>query len=202
VAEAPLRITSATVIEDGKPTPYCKKAGYVSLQVKFEVCVPVSGWTQSFLQTGCAGLCGNMNIHVCNDEGCAPAERGELALASTNIGHNRAGDGVWGAIDPQLRIDFAYRGVHVTALAAKTILEKYYGQKRKYCHFAGCSDGGREALIEAQRYPGDFNGVTAGAPAINFITQNTFYHGWNAPHDPIEGMPVQQDGARDGLQIA
>ena len=56
--------------------------------------------------------------------------------------------------------------------------------------------------MEAQRYPSDFSGVTADAPTMNFITQNTFYHGWNAPHDPIEGMPVQQDAARDGLQIA
>ena len=202
MAEAPLRITSATVIEDGKPTPYCKVAGYVSPQVQFEVCLLVFGWTQRFLQTGWGGLCGNTNIHVGNDGGCTPAERGELALASTKMGRNSTFDGVWGAIDPQRRIDFAYRGVHVTSLAAKAIIEKYYGQKPKYSYFAGCSGGGREALMEAQRYPSDFNGVTAGAPAMNFITQNTFYHGWNEPHDPIEGMPVQQDAARDGLQIA
>jgi feruloyl esterase len=146
--------------------------------VNFEVRLPRAGWTQRYLQTGCGGLCGNLNVRVGNADGCAPAQRGELAVASTDMGH-RSGEGVW-QDDPQARIDFAYRGVHVTALAAKALIEKFYGQKPRYSYFAGCSDGGREALMEAQRFPEDFNGITAGAPAMNFITQNTFYHGWNA----------------------
>jgi len=96
------------------------------------------------------------------------------------MGHEGGMDGQFGEKDYQLRIDFAYRGVHVTALAAKALIAAYYGQPAKYSYFAGCSDGGREALMEAQRFPEDFNGITAGAPAMNFTTQNTFYHGWNA----------------------
>jgi feruloyl esterase len=177
---AATRIMSASVVSEGQPKPYCRVVGYVSPQVMFELHLPVKGWTQRYLQTGCGGLCGNLNVRVGNEEGCAPAEAGELAVASSNMGHQSAGDGAWGAVDPQLRIDFAYRGMHVTALAAKALIEKFYGQRPKYSYFAGCSDGGREALVEAQRYPDDFNGITAGAPALNFITQNTFFHGWNA----------------------
>ena len=176
----PTKILSASIVSDGPHKPYCKVTGYISPQVMFEVRLPTSGWTQRYLQTGCGGLCGNLQIHVSNAEGCAPVESEELAVASTNMGHQSGGDGAWGAMDPQLRIDFAYRGNHVTALAAKALIEKFYGQKARYAYFAGCSDGGREALMEAQRFPEDFNGITAGAPAMNFITQNTFYHGWNA----------------------
>jgi feruloyl esterase len=70
--------------------------------------------------------------------------------------------------------------VHVTALAAKALIRAYYGQAPRYAYFSGCSDGGREALIEAQRYPQDFDGIAAGAPALNFTLQNSFHHGWLA----------------------
>ena len=178
VTDASIRITDATPVPTGQPAPYCKVQGVISPQVEFEVRLPLKGWTQRFLQTGCGGLCGNTNIRVSNADTCEVAQHGEFALASTNMGHKGPG-GNWGD-DPALRIDFAYRGVHVTTLAAKAIIAKYYGRPAKYSYFAGCSDGGREALIEAQRFPDDFDGITAGAPAMNFITQNTFYHGWNA----------------------
>ena len=173
-------ITSAERVADGKPSPYCRVTGYVEPMVKFEVRLPLTTWTQRFVQTGCGGLCGNLNIRLNNDDGCYPAQHGELALASSDMGHTGGMDGVFGEKDYQLRIDFAYRGMHVTTLAAKAILAAFYGQPAKYSYFAGCSDGGREALMEAERYPDDFNGITAGAPAMNFTTQNTFYHGWNA----------------------
>jgi hypothetical protein len=214
--EAPLHITSATEVRDAPPAGYCRVQGYVEPKVSFEVRLPLSGWTQRYLQTGCGGLCGNLNVRVSNADGCGPAQRGELAVASTDMGH-RSGDGVWQE-DPQKRIDFAYRGVHVTALAAKALIEKFYGQKPRYSYFAGCSDGGREALMEAQRFPADFNGITAGAPAMNFITQNTFYHGWNARvNTAADGNPIltadklpilhsaavaacdELDGLKDGL---
>jgi len=211
-------ITSADAATDGKPSAYCRVTGYVEPMVKFEVRLPLTTWTQRFVQTGCEGLCGNLNIRLGNDDGCYPAQHGELALASTDMGHSGGMDGKFGETDYQRRIDFAYRGVHVTALAAKALIEAFYGQAPKYSYFSGCSDGGREALMEAQRFPKDFNGITAGAPAMNFTTQNTFYHGWNAVKNmgpdgkPIltaDKLPVLHqaalqvcdaaDGVKDGL---
>jgi len=178
--DAALRVTSATLVEDGAPAPYCRVLGVIAPEVKIEVRLPVKTWTQRFLMTGCGGLCGNLNIRVSNATGCAPAENGELALASTDMGHSGGMEGSWAAGHPERTIDFAYRGIHVTAIAAKAIIAKFYSRQPRFSYFAGCSDGGREALMEAQRYPEDFDGITAGAPAMNFITQNTFYHGWNA----------------------
>jgi len=215
---APTHLTSADAVADGKPAPYCDVRGYVEPQIKFEVRLPLAGWTQRFVQTGCGGLCGQLNIRLGNDEGCLPATHGELALASTDMGHSGGMDGKFGENDYQLRIDFAYRGVHMTTLVAKALISKFYGQAPKYSYFAGCSDGGREALMEAERFPSDFNGITAGAPAMNFTTQNTFYHGWNARANiGADGKPIltadklpllhkavldkcdAQDGLKDGL---
>ena len=188
---APTHITAATVVRDGEPAPYCQVLGYVEPAIKFEVRLPISTWTQRLVQTGCGGLCGVLNIRLDHDDGCQVAQNGELALTSTDMGHSGEMDGKFGAQDYQLRIDFAYRGVHLTTLAAKALILKYYGQAPKFSYFAGCSDGGREALMEAERFPEDFNGITAGAPAMNATTQNTFYHGWNAVvNTGADGKPI------------
>ena len=180
-AGAPTHITSATPVNDAKPAPYCDVLGYVDPAIRFEVRLPLTTWTQRFLQTGCGGLCGQLSIRLSHEASCAPATNGELALASTDMGHSggMGDDGSWASLNYQTRVDFAYRGVHETALVAKALIALYYGQPQKYAYFDGCSDGGREALMEAQRFPADFNGITAGAPAMNFTTQNTFYHGYN-----------------------
>jgi feruloyl esterase len=187
---AKVQIRLANPVDDGRPAPYCRVLGTIDPAIQFEVRLPLTVWTQRYLQTGCGGLCGNLNINVGRTEGCAPATNGEIALASTDMGHSNGGgrggrgggaeDNSWAVDNPQTRLDFGYRAEHLTAVAAKALIRKYYGQAPKYSYFSGCSDGGREALMEAQRYPGDFNGIAAGAPAMNFIAQNTFYHAWNA----------------------
>ncbi len=171
-------ITAASVV-DAKPAPYCKVLGYVEPAIKFEVRLPVSNWTQRLVQVGCGGLCGNIRMRLDHDEGCMVAQNGQLALTSTDMGHSGGNnEGTFGD-DYQLRIDYAYRAVHLTTVASKALIAKYYGQAPKFSYFMGCSDGGREALMEAQRFPDDFNGITAGDPAMNDVVQNTFFHGWN-----------------------
>ena len=182
MAGVPLQVQSATVATDA-PAPYCDVKGYVSPMVDFEVRLPTTTWTQRFLQVGCGAFCGTLAIQVPNTEmvGNAQIGRGELALASTDTGHptNDGLDGTWLAADPQLRVDFAYRGVHVTAVAAKALIRMFYGQGPKLSYFMGISEGGREAAMESQRYPEDFDGIVCGAPAVNFLTQITIYHAWN-----------------------
>ncbi len=174
-------VSNVVASEVAGDKPYCKVTGTIAPKVNFEVRLPTKGWTQRYLQTGCGGLCGNVRIDVEKSEGCMPVTNGEIALAATDMGHTGGlgTDQSWGASQPA-RVDFAYRGVHVTALAAKALIEAFYGHRPRYSYFSGCSDGGREALMEAQRYPGDFDGIAAGAPALNFVAQNSFYHGWNA----------------------
>jgi len=181
MAGVPMAVSAAEVKEDG-PAPYCDVHGYVSPQVDFEAHLPTTNWTQRYVQNGCGGLCGTTGVPRAGGDENGPSQRGELAVATTGAGHV-GGDGVWAAEDPELRIDFAYRAVHVTSLAAKALIEKYYGQKPKFSYFIGSSEGGREAAMEAQRFPEDFNGISCGSPALNFITQNTFYHAWNAVHN-------------------
>ena len=160
---------------------FCQVLGTIAPAIKFEVDLPAKGWTQRYLQTGCGGLCGTLSVRINHSGNCLPAQQGEMAVASNDMGHQNLspGDASFGE-DAQKRIDFAYRGNHVTALAAKELIRIYYGRGPSYSYFFGCSDGGREALIEAQRYPDDFDGIAAGAPALNFQIQNSFYHGWMA----------------------
>jgi hypothetical protein len=176
---AKVKITSAKST-DNKSGAVCIVQGNIAPQIRFEAHLPERRWTQRYVQTGCGGLCGMLQIRVDHAEQCKPFQNGELATASTDMGHEGfMGDGSFGS-DPQQRIDFAYRGVHLTAVAVKALIAKFYWQPARYAYFSGCSDGGREALMEAQRYPDDFDGIAAGAPAMNFLVQNSFYHAWMA----------------------
>ncbi|GAA4249404.1 tannase/feruloyl esterase family alpha/beta hydrolase [Dactylosporangium darangshiense] len=179
VTDAPVTITSAVVSTAGAPAPYCAVQGTIAPANTFVMRLPVQGWTQRYLQTGCGGLCGSSNINYTQADGCAPITDGTIASATTDMGHQGRPDGSWAAGNPQALIDFAYRGVHVTAQVAKAVIQRFYGRSPAYSYFDGCSDGGREALMEAQRYPGDFDGIAAGAPANDLVVQNTFHHAWN-----------------------
>ena len=167
----------------------CEVMGTIEPKILFAVRLPLSTWTGRFLEIGCGGLCGHMPDEFAQTYGCAPLENGEFAVALTDMGHE--GPGPEFGDDPRLRVDFAYRGMRQTVLAAKAIVAAFYGRQADHSYFLGCSDGGREGLVEAERYPADFDGVTAGAPAMNFLIQNTFYHAWNARSNlGADGKPI------------
>jgi hypothetical protein len=178
------KITSAKISGAGDKT-YCAIQGVIAPRIRFELRLPTQGWTQRYLQVGCGGLCGVLNVRTEHADGCVPVQSGAIAMASTDMGHEgkggmaAMGDGTFGT-DPQARVDFAYRGVHLTAVASKALIARFYGQAPRYNYFSGCSDGGREALMEAQRFPDDFDGIAGGAPAMYFTVQNSFYHAWQA----------------------
>lgn len=172
-------LSANTVTQDG--AAYCEISTLIAPNIHSQYRLPLKAWTQRYLQIGCGGLCGMIKIETEHDQGCIPADTHALAMGATDMGHTgkNLGDGSFGD-DPQARIDFAYRGVHLTAVLGKELVRQFYGVPAKYNYFSGCSDGGREALMEAQRYPNDFNGISAGAPAMNFVIQNSFYHAWQA----------------------
>jgi feruloyl esterase len=177
---APTRISSATVVPAAAQAPeYCDVKGYVAPQVQFELKLPTHSYQGRYLQEGCGGFCGS--ITPTTFPACDAQLGGDFAISTTNDGHAGASgfDGVW-ASDEQLRIDFYYRAVHVTAVASKAIVSAFYGQAPRYSYFQGCSEGGREGLMEAQRYPTDFDGIIAGAPAAYLSPLNAEYQPWLA----------------------
>lgn len=180
VTDAPVTITSATAVNDPSTAqPYCAVTGTIAPADTIVMRLPLSGWTQRYVQTGCGGECGSANINYTQAGSCPFIADGSIASATTDMGHEGSPDGSWAANNPQAQIDFAYRAEHVTAQVAKAIIDNFYGRAPVFSYFDGCSDGGREALMEAQRYPHDFDGIAAGAPANNMVVQNTFHHAWN-----------------------
>lgn len=111
VVGVPVKILSAAAVTDGRPAPYCRVIGTIEPAIQFEVRPPLSSWTQRFLQTGCGGLCGTLNINVSRGEGCAPATNGEIALASTDMGHSGGGtaEPTWG-VDRAPQLDCLLHG--------------------------------------------------------------------------------------------
>lgn len=178
-------ITSATVTSstlNGTAVQFCKVTGTLAPSNTFQIALPVSTWTQRFAELGCGGLCGNVSDPSAQSSfsfsySCPLVQTGGFVTAATDMGHS--GQSSSWASNTQQQADFAYRGQHITTLAAKKLIQAYYGQAQKYSYFIGCSDGGREALMAAQRYPNDYNGIIAGAPAAHFQIQNSLYHGWN-----------------------
>jgi len=170
-------------------TKVCSVEGTLAPSIGFRVDLPVESWTQRYMQLGCGGLCGRTSLQVGAADSCPTFTAGGFVLASTDMGHE-GNDTAWGT-NPQKRADFAYRSLHVTSLAAKALIKRFYGRAERFSYFNGCSDGGREALIMAQRFPNDFNGIIAGAAAMNFQVQNSLYHGWQARSNTgADGKPI------------
>ena len=163
---------------------YCKVTLTVAPANTVILTLPLTGWSQRYVQSGCGGECGMVSASPAptQSSGCAVVSDDSIATAATDMGHQGSGNpnGAWAANNPQAQIDFAYRAQHVTAQVAKALLQKVYGKAPAYSYFDGCSDGGREAMMAAQRYPTDFNGIIGGALVQDGVTQNTYHHGWNA----------------------
>lgn len=165
---APARISEAIVETSDEGIEFCRIKGMIAPQIQFEFHLPTQDYTGRYLQGGCGGACGVIYDSVsprCNNK---LAFGGAFAVSFNNSGHvgPEAMDTLWAAYAPQLRADYAYRASHVMARVGKEIINIYYGQQPAYSYFMGCSNGGREGMMEAQRYPDDFDGIIAGAPAL------------------------------------
>jgi feruloyl esterase len=144
-------------------TAACRVAGTIAptsdSSIAFEVWMPTSGWNGKFLSAGEGGYAGAINYG-----GIADALRRGYAGGSTDTGH------VGGTADfapghPQKVIDFGWRGKHLQAARSKDIIHAHYGHAVTHAYFSSCSNGGRQALMEIQRFADDYDGVLVGAPA-------------------------------------
>ncbi len=152
-------VTAVAVVEaTGSVPQYCKVDGHVAVpgnEVTFRLGLPTS-WNGKYYFVGVGGLGGSIgNLN-------AGLTRG-YASASTDTGHD-ANDPTWGA-NRAKEIDYGHRGTHVTAVAGKELTAAFFGKTPDHAYFNGCSNGGRQALMEVQRYPTDFDGIIAGDPA-------------------------------------
>ena len=160
---------------DGQGGPlYCALTGTINTDIGFEILLPVKTWRQRYLQIGCGGLCGSIGLSAPQTTGYAPLADGDFVVASQDEGHSGMGT-TWSTNGEQL-IDFAYTSDHLLSEVSKGLADAYYGLGPKYSYFDGCSQGGHQALTEVQRYPKDFNGVLAGAPASIMTELNSILH--------------------------
>ena len=157
---------------------YCALTGHIATYIGFEILLPTTTWRQRYLQVGCGGLCGSIGLSAPESSGYQALENGYFVVASDDEGHSGQSDS-WYSNKTQL-VDFAYLSDHDLAVVAKGLAAKFYGAQPKYSYFDGCSQGGHEALTEVQRYPQDFNGVLAGAPASIMTELNSVLHEYEA----------------------
>ena len=133
--------------------------------IRIEVWIPKGeAWNGRYVQLGNGGFAGAIE-----SESLRSVAALGYATAATDDGHEATGtDAGWAVGHPEKVIDFGWRALKETTDAAKALIRAYQGGPAKYAYFSGCSDGGREALMEAQRFPDDFDGIIAGAPAYSF----------------------------------
>ena len=204
-------ITRASLVPARGGVPeYCKVRGHVEREINFELRLPTV-WNGKLYHAGGSGFVGWI-------PGPAAGLVRGYAEVATDTGHEgtslvAALDGSWALNDPEGRVNFGDRAIHVVTVAGKQLIEKYYGRPPRLSYFEGCSNGGRQGVMEAQRYPTDFNGIIAGAPAFDWTGLMTAFS-WNAqallaaPIPPLKLSAIAkaavalcdaQDGLVDGL---
>ena len=149
--------------KDGQPAGHLEVKGVIGEHIRFELLLP-DEWNGRFVMGGGGGFVGSIQN----------AARGSVnkgyATVGTDTGHQdeRGHMAGWALDNLEAKVNFGYLAVHRTAEVAKALVRSYYGTKAAYSYFVGCSRGGGQAMMEAQRYPGDFDGIVAGAPAFDW----------------------------------
>jgi feruloyl esterase len=142
--------------------PHCRVNGVIGTEIKFTLLLP-DEWNHKFFMGGGGGFVGSIQ-----NSASATVNQG-YATVGTDTGHTGGGvDAKWALNNIERRVNFGYLAVHRTADVAKAIVSSYYGAASTKSYFTGCSRGGGQAVMEALRYPDDFDGVIAGAPAMDW----------------------------------
>jgi Tannase and feruloyl esterase len=163
------------------PAAFCRVVGHLhptgDSDIKFEVWLPLSGWSGRYESVGNGGFAGFIRY----DSMVNPL-MGESVVASTDDGHDAPAIGPtaadWALGHREKIIDYGYRAVHLTAVTAKAIASAFYGRAPAHSYFVGCSKGGQEGYMESQRYPEDFDGIISGAAANDWVNLFTSFV-WN-----------------------
>jgi feruloyl esterase len=150
---------------------FCRVAGVIKptseSTIKFETWLPLAGWNQRFQGVGNGGFAGSISTSA-----MAAALLDGYATGSTDTGHpaERGGTAIatWALKSPERIADFGYRSVHEMTVKSKAVVNAFYGSQPRFSYWIGCSEGGRQGMGEAQRYPDDYNGIVAGAPVFGF----------------------------------
>jgi len=209
-----VEIASRVVAAEGSTPEHCLVSGVLAPEIAFEVRLPAA-WNGRLYMIGNGGHAGEA---LDNPGRVAQLRQGlenGFAVAQTNTGHyaSKEPSASFVLSNPQKALDYAYRAVHLTAVTAKEVANRYYARPVDKAYWNSCSNGGRQGLIEAQRYPDDFDGIVANAP---WVDQTGFTIGaiWNhraftETHVSAEKLALvadramQQcdavDGLRDGL---
>ncbi|MBN1566839.1 MAG: tannase/feruloyl esterase family alpha/beta hydrolase [Acidobacteria bacterium] len=193
---------------------YCRVAAILTpsadSNIEMEAWLPIEGWNGKFQAVGNGGWAGMISYSA-----MASALQEGYATASTDTGHKGA-NSLFGIGHPEKVVDYAYRAVHEMTVKTKAIMKAFYGQDPRLSYWNGCSTGGRQGLMAAQRYPEDFDGIVAGAPANYHSHLHAADLATSVPHfkDTSAGVPASKltllnkaviaacdgmDGVRDGL---
>ena len=183
---------------------FCRVAGSIQptadSKIQFEVWMPASGWNGKFAGADNGGFGGSINYGKMGD-----ALSHDYAAASTDTGHTAGSLGVldasWALGHPEKVIDYGYRAIHETAQTGQAIVAAFYGQGPNHSYFNGCSNGGRQALMEAQRYPADYDGIIAGDSA-NFMTHLFSTGVWDNQALAVSYLPPSKLPAIEAAALA
>jgi tannase/feruloyl esterase len=161
-------------------------------EIGIEVWMPDSGWNGKFEGVGNGGFAGAIAY-----SSLAPGVLLGYATASTDTGHvGTSTDGSFALGHPQKIIDFGYRAVHLMTVIGKQITSAFYGEDPKRSYFTGCSTGGRQALMEAQRFSDDYDGIVAGDPVAYYTHHHVGGNLWVVRqmfNDPASTVFTTQD---------
>ena len=155
----------------GAPLPaHCRVAATLTpsadSHIEMELWMPAENWNGKFLAVGNGGWAGNIETNA-----IANGLRRGYAAASNDTGH-KGGSASFAVGHPEKVVDFGYRSMHEMAVQSKAIIQAFYERRPRLSYYQGCSTGGRQGMMEAQRYPEDFDAIVAGAPVYNQIHLN------------------------------
>jgi feruloyl esterase len=211
-AETTIISTRVVPAADGVPE-HCRVTGLIQPEIRFELNLPAN-WNRRFYMHGNGGFAGEAPEFGPRPMIRANALKQGFAVAQTNTGHDAGAEPLASfAVSYRKRVDYAFRAVHMTAVEAKRITGAYYGRAAAYAYWDGCSTGGRQGLISAQRFPQDFDGIVAGAPVLNFVdtVAQSLWNGLVLAETPIPLAKMKlvsdavvarcdaKDGLKDGL---